>query len=87
MRVFRERKSNFSLDFPVFGPSDFVGPRSKVVLRCKGYAWAPIFGGFDKIWKVGVFSYLVYFRFKSHLKSFGLYETVSGRLVSSETWD
>ena len=36
--VFRERKSNFSLDFTVFKPSDFVEPRSKVVLRSKGYA-------------------------------------------------
>ena len=35
---FRERKSNFSLDFPAFGPSVLVGPRSKVDLRCKGYA-------------------------------------------------
>ena len=43
-RVFRERKSNFSLDFPVFESSDFVGPKSKVVLRYKGYAWAPIWG-------------------------------------------
>ena len=39
---FRERKSDFSLDFSTFGPSVLVGPRSKVVLRCKGYAWAPI---------------------------------------------
>ena len=37
-RVFRERKSNFSLDFPVFGPSVLDGPRRKVVLRGKGYA-------------------------------------------------
>ena len=35
-RVFRERKSIFSLDFPVFEQSVLVEPRSKVVLRCKG---------------------------------------------------
>ena len=46
-RVFRERKSNFSLDFPVFGPSVFIGPRSKIALRCKGYAWTSILGSFD----------------------------------------
>ena len=46
-RVFRERKSNFSLDFPVFGPSVLVGLSSKVVLRCKGYAWAPVLWSFD----------------------------------------
>ena len=28
-----ERKSNFSLDFPTFGPSVLVGPRSKVVVK------------------------------------------------------
>ena len=37
-RVFRERKCNFSLDFPVFGPLDLIEPRSKVVLCCKSYA-------------------------------------------------
>ena len=46
-KVFRERKSNFSLDFPVFEPSVFVRPRSKVTLRCKCYAWTPIMGIFD----------------------------------------
>ena len=39
---YRERVSNFSLDFPAIGLSVFVGPRSKVVLRGKGYAWAPV---------------------------------------------
>ena len=31
-------QSNFSLDFTVLGQSVLVGPRSKVVLRGKGYA-------------------------------------------------
>ena len=43
----RERKSNFSLDFPVFGPSDFIRPRNKVVLHGKGYAWAPVLLSFN----------------------------------------
>ena len=43
----REKSSNFSLDFPAFGPSDCVGPRIKVVLRSKGYAWTPVLGSFD----------------------------------------
>ena len=34
----RERESYFSLDFPSFEPSVRFGPRSKVVLRGKGYA-------------------------------------------------
>ena len=33
---FRDRKCDFSLDFPAFGPSVLVGTRSKVDLRCKG---------------------------------------------------
>ena len=44
---FRERKSNFSLDFPVFGPSVLVGGREEVGLRCKGYVWIPILWSFD----------------------------------------
>ena len=44
----RERMSNFSPDFTAFGPSVRVGPRSKVVLRGKGYTWAPVLGSFEK---------------------------------------
>ena len=43
----RERVSNFFLDFSTFGLSVLVGPRSKVVLRSKGYEWAPILGSFE----------------------------------------
>ena len=39
---FRERKSNFSLDFPAIEPSVPNEPRDKVGLRYKGYAWTPI---------------------------------------------
>ena len=56
---------NFSLNFSTIRPSVSGKVRRKVALRCKGYAWAPVLGSFDKLWKVGVFSYLVYFRFKS----------------------
>ena len=55
----RERKSNFSLDFPMFGPSVLVGPRSKVVLGGKDYTWTPVLGSFDKLRNVGVFFYLI----------------------------
>ena len=44
---FRERKSNFSLNFPAIGPSNSGEARSKVTLRCKGYAWAPVMWSFD----------------------------------------
>ena len=62
---FRERKCDLSLDFPAFRSSVRVGPRSKVAPHGKGYAWAPILGSFDKLRKVGVFSYSVFFGFKS----------------------
>ena len=44
---FRERKSNFSLDFPVFGPLVLVGARGEVDIRYKGYAWTTILWSFD----------------------------------------
>ena len=55
----RERKFNFFLDLLAFGPSVLVGPRSKIVLRCKGYSWASFLGSFNKLREVGVFSYLI----------------------------
>ena len=51
---------NFSLGFQVIGPSDFFGPRSKVVLHIEDYTWAPVSGVFDKFHEVGVLSYLFY---------------------------
>ena len=44
---FRERKCDFSLDFPAFRPSALVELRSKVDLRYKGYAWTPTLWSFD----------------------------------------
>ena len=58
------RVCNFSLRFSAFGPSDFFGPRSKVVLHSKGYAWASASGSFDKLREVGVLSYFIYPLFK-----------------------
>ena len=46
---FRERRCNFSLGFRVFGPSEFFGLRSKVVLHIEDYTWAPVSGVFDKL--------------------------------------
>ena len=61
---FRERSSTFSLEFPAIGPSVSGETRSKVAPHGKGYAWVPILEIFDKLWKVGVFSYLIYPLFK-----------------------
>ena len=55
---------NFSLGFPLIEPSDFFGPRSKVVLRIEGFTWALVLGSFDKLREVGVLSYLLYLLFK-----------------------
>ena len=61
---FRERVCNFSLGFWTIGPSDFFGPRSKVVLRSEGFTWVSVFEVFDKLREVGVLSYLFYSLFK-----------------------
>ena len=60
----RERESTFSLRSQAIGPSDFFGPRRKVVLCGKGNAWAPVSWSFDKLRAVGVLSYLSYTLFK-----------------------
>ena len=86
-RNFRERDSNFSQNFSVIGQSNSGDARSKVGPHCKSYTWVPVLWSFDKLREVGVFSYLVYYRLKSHLKWFGWCEAVSGRLVSPKTWD
>ena len=58
--IFRERGSSFSLRSRAIGSSDFVGSRSKAVLRSEGFAWVPVLRSFDKIREVGVLSYLFY---------------------------
>ena len=62
--IFRERVCNFSLRSRTIGPSDFFGPRRKVVLRGEGNAWAPVSWSFYKLYEVGVLSYLLYLLFK-----------------------
>ena len=62
--IFSERMCNFSLGFPAIGPSNFFGPRSKVVLHSESFAWVPVSGIFNKLREVGVFSYLIYPLFK-----------------------
>ena len=57
--------STFSLNFLVIEPSNSGDARSKVAPHGKGYLWAPVLWSFDKLRKIRVFSYLVYFRFKS----------------------
>ena len=69
---FREKVSNFFLDFPVIGPSIFGEARSKVAPHIKGYAWALVLGSFKKLRKVGVFSYLVYSLAKSLVNDLGV---------------
>ena len=65
-RWFLESVSNFSLDFPVIGPSNSGESRGKVTPHSKSYAWVPVLCSFDKLRKVGVFSYLVIPCLKSH---------------------
>ena len=62
----RKRGFNFSLNFMAIGPSNPSEPRSKVAPYDKSYAWTPVLWSFKKLQKIGVFSYSIYFQFKSH---------------------
>ena len=73
-RDFRERSSTFSLKFPVIGPSNPSEPRGKVAPQGKNYAWVSILWSFDKLRKVGVFSYFDIPCLKSHENDFGCCE-------------
>ena len=61
---FSERVSDFSLKSWAIGSLDSFRPRSKAVLRNKGFAWALVLGSFDKLHEVGVLSYFSYTLFK-----------------------
>ena len=54
----------FFLRFTEIRPSNFFGPRSKVVLLIEDYTWALVLRSFDKLREVGVLSYLFYPLFK-----------------------
>ena len=56
--------SDFSLRSETIGPSDFFGPRRKVVQHGEGNAWVLVSWSFDKLREVGVLSYLLYLLFK-----------------------
>ena len=50
----------------MIGPSNLGEPRGKVAPHGKSYAWVPVLWSFNKLRKVGVFSYLVIPCLKSH---------------------
>ena len=66
-KVFRESVSNLSLDFLAIEPMVFDETRGKVDPHYKSYTWVLVLWSFDKLRKVGVFSYLIYSLAKSHL--------------------
>ena len=66
----RERSSTFSLNFPMIEPSVSGEARDKVDPLNESFKLRPETGSFDKLQEVGVFSYLVYFSFKSHTNGF-----------------
>ena len=51
--IFRERVSNFSLNFPAIEPSNFGEARSKVAPHGKSYTWAPVLWSFDNSERYG----------------------------------
>ena len=77
-RVFRERSSHFSLDFPAISSSNLDEARGKVDPHYKGYAWVPGLWSFDKLREVGVFFYLDILCLKSHENGFGCCEARNG---------
>ena len=83
----REGPRSFSLDFWEIRPSEFVGTRSKAVLRSEGFVWVPDLRSFDKLREVGVSSYLSFTLCLSVFTMFELIEAVSGRLIGPKTWD
>ena len=70
-KSFKERSSTFSLYFPAIGSSNSGETRGNVDPYCKSYAWLPVLWSFDKLWEVGVFSYLVISCLKTHENGFG----------------
>ena len=82
---FRERRTSFSLDFREIRSSEFVGTRSKAVLRSKGFVWVPDLRSFDKLHEVGVSSYLSFTLCLSVFTMFELIEAMSGRLIGPKT--
>ena len=59
----------------------------KVALRGEAYAWAPVLRSFDKLYEVGVSSYLSFTLCLSVFMMFELIEAMSGRLIGPKTWD
>ena len=55
-----ERDIDFSLDLRTIRPLEFVGTRSKVILRSESFAWVQDLRSFDKIREVEVSSYSVF---------------------------
>ena len=55
----KPRKGESSLKFLVIRPSNPSEPRDKVAPHGKSYAWILVLQSFDKLRKVGVFSYLI----------------------------
>ena len=64
---FREKVSDFSLDFGQIRPSAVFGTRRRTALRGEGFAWIPDLGSFFKLLEVGVSPYLVLFPLLSTL--------------------
>ena len=72
---------DLSLGFWAIRPLEFVGTRSKVVLRSESFAWVPDLRSFDKLREVGVASYLGFTLCLSVFMMLELIEAVSGRLI------
>ena len=84
---FSERVSSFSLGLRTIRPSKVFRARRKVALSGQAYAWNPVLRSFDKIYKVGVSSYLSFTLCLSVFMMLELIEAVSGRLIGPKSWN
>ena len=53
-----ERERDFSLNFRQIRPLAVFGTRREAALREEGFAWVPDLRSLDKLYEVGVLSYL-----------------------------
>ena len=78
---FIERTSYFSLEIRAIRPSEFIGIRGKVVLLSEDFACVPDLRSLDKIFEVGVSSYLSFILHLSTMLMFRLVEALNGGLI------
>ena len=71
----------------MIGPLNPGEPRDKVAPHDKSYTWIPILWSFDKLWEVGVFSYLVISCLKAMTMVLGVVRPGRAMDFGSKKWN